>query len=61
LSASHLGDPLEEGRNELRTTPPIGRLVGPADVAALALHIMPNTALTTAANDVDGGQRLLSL
>jgi NAD(P)-dependent dehydrogenase (short-subunit alcohol dehydrogenase family) len=42
LSASLLGDRLEERRNELRATLPIGRVVGPADVAALAVHIMTN-------------------
>ena len=39
---------------------PIRRVVGPADVAALAVHIMSNTALTGATYDVDGGQQLLS-
>jgi NAD(P)-dependent dehydrogenase (short-subunit alcohol dehydrogenase family) len=34
LSASLLGDQLEERRDELRATLPIGRVVGPADVAA---------------------------
>jgi hypothetical protein len=34
---------------------PIRRVVGPADLAALALHIMTNTALTGATYDVDGG------
>jgi NAD(P)-dependent dehydrogenase (short-subunit alcohol dehydrogenase family) len=43
LSASLLGDQLEKRRNQLRTTLPIGRVVGPADVAALAVHIMTNT------------------
>jgi len=38
---------------------PIGRVVGPADVAALAAHIMSNTALTGATYDVDGGQQLV--
>jgi NAD(P)-dependent dehydrogenase (short-subunit alcohol dehydrogenase family) len=37
LSASLLGDQLEDRRNELRTTLPIGRVVGPQDVAALAV------------------------
>ena len=60
LSASLLGDQLEERRKELRATLPIGRVVGPADVAALAVHVMANTALTGAAYDVDGGQQLLS-
>jgi NAD(P)-dependent dehydrogenase (short-subunit alcohol dehydrogenase family) len=36
LSASLLGDRLEQRRIELRATLPIGRVVGPADVAALA-------------------------
>jgi NAD(P)-dependent dehydrogenase (short-subunit alcohol dehydrogenase family) len=57
LSASLLGDRLEERRNELRKTLPIGRVVGPADVAALAVHIMANTALTGATYDIDGGQQ----
>ena len=38
-------------------TLPIGRVVGPADVAALAVHIMVNTALTGATYDIDGGQQ----
>lgn len=59
LSARILGDQLEERREELRKTLPIGRVVGPADVAALALHLMVNTALTGATYDVDGGQQLL--
>jgi NAD(P)-dependent dehydrogenase (short-subunit alcohol dehydrogenase family) len=60
LSASLLGDQLDERRNELRTTLPIGRVVGPADVAALAVHIMTNTALTGATYDIDGGQQFVS-
>ncbi|MCW2931464.1 MAG: Carbonyl reductase family er 4 [Actinomycetia bacterium] len=60
LSASLLGDGLEERRNELRATLPIGRVVGPADVAALAVHIMVNTALTGATYDIDGGQQFVS-
>ena len=60
LSASLLGDRLEERRNELRATLPIGRVVGPADVAALAVHIMTNTALTGATYDIDGGQQFIS-
>jgi NAD(P)-dependent dehydrogenase (short-subunit alcohol dehydrogenase family) len=60
LSASLLGDRLEERRNELRATLPIGRVVGPADVAALAVHIMSNTALTGATYDIDGGQQFVT-
>ena len=60
LSASLLGDGLEARRQELRATLPIGRVVGPEDVAALAVHIMTNTALTGATYDIDGGQQLVS-
>ena len=60
LSAELLGDQLEKRRNQLRTTIPIGRVVGPADVAALAVHIMTNTALTGATYDIDGGQQFVA-
>ena len=60
LSASILGDELENRRNQLRATLPIRRVVGPADVAALAVHIMTNTALTGATYDIDGGQQLVA-
>jgi NAD(P)-dependent dehydrogenase (short-subunit alcohol dehydrogenase family) len=59
LSASLLGDQLDERREQLRTTLPIGRVVGPADVAAVAVHLMTNTAVTGATYDVDGGQQLV--
>ncbi len=59
LSASLLGDDLDQRRDQLRATLPIGRVVGPADVAALAVHIMTNTALTGATYDIDGGQQLV--
>ena len=59
LSASLLGDALEARRDQLRATLPIGRVVGPDDVAALAVHIMANTALTGATFDIDGGQQLV--
>jgi NAD(P)-dependent dehydrogenase (short-subunit alcohol dehydrogenase family) len=59
LSATLLGDELENRRNQLRAKLPIGRVVGPADVAALAVHIMSNTALTGATYDIDGGQQLV--
>ncbi|MBV9921331.1 MAG: SDR family oxidoreductase, partial [Pseudonocardia sp.] len=45
LSASLLGTGLDARRDELRATLPIGRVVGPVDVAALAVHLMTNTAL----------------
>ena len=60
LSASLLGDQLDARRNQLRATLPIRRVVGPSDVAALAVHIMTNTALTGATYDVDGGQQLVA-
>jgi NAD(P)-dependent dehydrogenase (short-subunit alcohol dehydrogenase family) len=60
LSASLLGDQLDARREELRTTLPIRRVVGAADVAALAVHIMTNTALTGATYDIDGGQQLVA-
>jgi len=60
LSAELLGDQLEKRRNQLRTTLPIGRVVGPEDVAALAVHIMTNSALTGATFDIDGGQQFVS-
>jgi NAD(P)-dependent dehydrogenase (short-subunit alcohol dehydrogenase family) len=59
LSASLLGDRLQERREELRSKLPIGRVVAPVDVAALAVHIMTNTALTGATYDIDGGQQFV--
>ena len=59
LSASLLGNQLDARREQLRTTLPIGRVVGPADIAALAVHIMTNTALTGGTYDIDGGQQLV--
>src|SRR5579859_5024723 len=59
LSASLLGDRIDERREQLRTTLPIGRVVGPADIAALAVHLMTNTAVTGATFDIDGGQQLV--
>jgi NAD(P)-dependent dehydrogenase (short-subunit alcohol dehydrogenase family) len=59
LSARLLGDQLDARREQLRTTLPIRRVVGPEDVAALAIHLMVNTALTGATYDVDGGQQLV--
>jgi NAD(P)-dependent dehydrogenase (short-subunit alcohol dehydrogenase family) len=59
LSAAILGDELDARREELRTTLPIRRVVGPADIAALAVHLMTNTAVTGATFDIDGGQQLV--
>ena len=60
LSASLLGDDLDARREELRATLPIGRVVGPADIAALAVHLMINTAVTGATYDIDGGQQFIA-
>ena len=60
LSASLLGCELENRRAELRAKLPIKRVVGPSDVASLAVHIMVNTALTGATYDIDGGQQLVA-
>jgi NAD(P)-dependent dehydrogenase (short-subunit alcohol dehydrogenase family) len=59
LSAALLGDGLERRREQLRATLPIGRVVGPDDVGALAVHLMVNTALTGATYDIDGGQQVV--
>jgi len=59
LPASLLGDEIGKRREQLRATLPIGRVVGPADIAALAVHLMTNTAVTGATFDIDGGQQLI--
>ena len=59
LSASVLGDRLESRRNELRAKLPIRRVIEPADVAALGVHIMINTAITGATYDIDGGEQFV--
>jgi NAD(P)-dependent dehydrogenase (short-subunit alcohol dehydrogenase family) len=59
LSAQLLGEELEARRAQLRATLPIRRVVGPADIAALAVHLMINTAITGATYDIDGGQQLV--
>jgi NAD(P)-dependent dehydrogenase (short-subunit alcohol dehydrogenase family) len=59
LSAAILGDGLDARREQLRSTLPIGRVVGPADVALLAVHLMVNSAVTGATFDIDGGQQLV--
>jgi len=35
-------------------------VVGPTDVAALAVHLMINTAVTGATYDIDGGQQFIT-
>jgi NAD(P)-dependent dehydrogenase (short-subunit alcohol dehydrogenase family) len=59
LSAALLGDQIDARRRQLRETLPIGRVVGPADVAALAVQVMSNGAITGATLDIDGGQQLV--
>jgi NAD(P)-dependent dehydrogenase (short-subunit alcohol dehydrogenase family) len=60
LSATLLGDLIDERREELRESLPIGRVVGPADIALLAVQLMTNTAVTGATFDIDGGQQLVA-
>ena len=59
LSAALLADQLDARREQLRTTLPIRRVVGPGDIATLAVHLMTNTAVTGATFDIDGGQQLV--
>jgi NAD(P)-dependent dehydrogenase (short-subunit alcohol dehydrogenase family) len=59
LSASLLGDDLDKRRAQLRARLPIRRVVEPADIAFLAVHLMANTAVTGATYDIDGGQQLV--
>jgi NAD(P)-dependent dehydrogenase (short-subunit alcohol dehydrogenase family) len=53
------GDEIDKRREQPRTTLPIGRVLSPADIAALAVHLMTNTAVTGATFDIDGGQQLI--
>jgi NAD(P)-dependent dehydrogenase (short-subunit alcohol dehydrogenase family) len=50
---------LDQPREQLRATLPIGRVVGPAEVAALAVHPITNTAVTGATFDIDGGEQFV--
>jgi NAD(P)-dependent dehydrogenase (short-subunit alcohol dehydrogenase family) len=59
LSARLLGADLDARRAQLRATLPIGRVIEPADIAALAVHLMVNTAVTGATYDIDGGEQLI--
>src|SRR5262245_4430987 len=63
LSAALLGDQLDTRREQLRTTLPIRRVVGPAAIAALAVNLMTNTAgtgVTVVPFEIDGGQLLVA-
>ena len=59
LSAAILGDRLDSRREQLRANLPVRRVVGPEDVAALAVEVMTNGAITGATFDIDGGQQLV--
>jgi NAD(P)-dependent dehydrogenase (short-subunit alcohol dehydrogenase family) len=59
LSARLLGGQLDARREHLRNTLPIRRVVSPADITALAVHLMTNTAVTGATFDIDGGEQLV--
>jgi NAD(P)-dependent dehydrogenase (short-subunit alcohol dehydrogenase family) len=59
LSASILGDQLDARREQLRSTLPVRRVIGPDDIAGLAVHLMTNSAVTGATVDIDGGQQLV--
>lgn len=37
----------------------IAHVLGPADISALAVHLMTNTAVTRATYDIDGGHQLV--
>ncbi len=54
------GDDLGDRRDQLGHTLPIRRVVEPADVAALAVHLMANSAVTSETYDLNGGQQLNS-
>jgi len=59
LSASLLGEQLNKRREQLRATLPIHRVIEPADIAALAVFLMTNTAMTGGTYDIDGGEQLV--
>jgi NAD(P)-dependent dehydrogenase (short-subunit alcohol dehydrogenase family) len=58
-SAAVLGVRLNRRRDQLATNLPIRRVIGAADIAALAVHLMTNTAVTGATFEIDGGQQLV--
>jgi NAD(P)-dependent dehydrogenase (short-subunit alcohol dehydrogenase family) len=59
LSASVLGADLQKRRVELAADLPIRRVIEPTDIAALAVHLMTNTAVTGATYDIDGGEQII--
>jgi NAD(P)-dependent dehydrogenase (short-subunit alcohol dehydrogenase family) len=58
-SVARLGERLSARRDVLETSLPIRRILLPADIAALAVHLMTNTAITGATFEVDGGQQVV--
>ena len=64
---AHLLVPLRIGQHAVGQVRPGGSLlfmsgtgvVEPTDVAALAVHLMANTAVTGATYDIDGGEQLV--
>jgi NAD(P)-dependent dehydrogenase (short-subunit alcohol dehydrogenase family) len=58
-SAVRLGDGLNARRDQLETALPIRRVIVPTDIAALAVHLMTNTAVTGATFEIDGGQQVV--
>jgi NAD(P)-dependent dehydrogenase (short-subunit alcohol dehydrogenase family) len=59
LSARLLGGDLDARRAQLSARLPIGRVVGPADIARLAVGLMSNTAVTGGTYTIDGGEQLV--
>jgi NAD(P)-dependent dehydrogenase (short-subunit alcohol dehydrogenase family) len=59
LSASLLGNQLEARRGSCARHFRSPASLEPSDVAALAVHLIINTAITGGTYDVDGGQQLL--
>ena len=59
LSARLHGGDLDARRAQQRATQPIARVIEPTDIAALAVHLMANTAVTGATYDIDGGEQLI--
>jgi NAD(P)-dependent dehydrogenase (short-subunit alcohol dehydrogenase family) len=60
LSAEMLGTGLVARRQRLAEQLPIKRVMQPGDVAALAIHVMVNTAITGVTLNIDGGQQLIA-
>jgi NAD(P)-dependent dehydrogenase (short-subunit alcohol dehydrogenase family) len=58
-SATMLGERLTARCEQLEATLPIQRVISPADIAALAVHLMMNTAVTGATFEIDGGQHIV--